>query len=303
MLPSLLHWLSLAVLAVTLLTGPPTVRADADFESVRTSLDRDHSGKGGDPKQKYFHESVFHPHYDGRFAAKELGYDERQSHLKALVQTYLSTMADLGAETWIMHGTLIGWWWNRKILPWDSDIDVQMTVDTMQFLASYYNLSVWHYHLPHIPEGRDYILEMNPDFAINGPNDKWNMIDGRWIDTETGLFIDITTLRPNKTARAEGVEGALMCKDRHHYLEKEIFPLRESVFEDTPVKIPFDYKWLLEEEYTKRALTRTTFERHHFNQETMEWDPLPNYRKQPPERQATGRRPRPKYPLRRPPGR
>ena len=105
-----------------------------------------------------------------------------------------------------------------QILPWDSDIDVQMTVDTMQFLASYYNLSVWHYHLPHIPEGRDYILEMNPDFAINGPNDKWNMIDGRWIDTETGLFIDITTLRPNKTARAEGVEGALMCKDRHHYL-------------------------------------------------------------------------------------
>lgn len=31
------------------------------------------------------------------------------------MQAYLSTMADLGADTWIMHGTLLGWWWNRKV--------------------------------------------------------------------------------------------------------------------------------------------------------------------------------------------
>jgi hypothetical protein len=30
-------------------------------------------------------------------------------------------MADLGAETWIMHGTLLAWWWNQKVgtpVPW-----------------------------------------------------------------------------------------------------------------------------------------------------------------------------------------
>lgn len=31
------------------------------------------------------------------------------------MQSYLMTMADLGAETWIIHGTLMGWWWNRKV--------------------------------------------------------------------------------------------------------------------------------------------------------------------------------------------
>jgi hypothetical protein len=31
------------------------------------------------------------------------------------MQTFLSTMADIGAETWIMHGTLLGWWWNQKV--------------------------------------------------------------------------------------------------------------------------------------------------------------------------------------------
>jgi hypothetical protein len=38
--------------------GPLLRKRDADFESVRTRLTKDHSGKGGDPKQKYFHEST-----------------------------------------------------------------------------------------------------------------------------------------------------------------------------------------------------------------------------------------------------
>jgi len=33
-------------------------KRDADFESVRTRLVKDHSGKGGDPVAKYFHEST-----------------------------------------------------------------------------------------------------------------------------------------------------------------------------------------------------------------------------------------------------
>ena len=31
------------------------------------------------------------------------------------MQTYLSSMLDIGAETWIIHGTLLGWWWNGKV--------------------------------------------------------------------------------------------------------------------------------------------------------------------------------------------
>lgn len=64
--------------------------------------------------------------------------------------------------------------------------------------------------------GRDYLLEINPHYNIRSTEDKLNVIDARWIDTETGLFIDISTIRRNWT---DGVEaGALMCKDRHHYL-------------------------------------------------------------------------------------
>lgn len=36
------------------------VRGDADFMSVRTSLAKDYSGKGGDPADKYFRECAHH---------------------------------------------------------------------------------------------------------------------------------------------------------------------------------------------------------------------------------------------------
>jgi hypothetical protein len=57
----------------------------------------------------------FHPHYDGRFADNRVEKDEQLDHLTALMQTFLATMADIGVEAWIMHGTLLGWWWNQKV--------------------------------------------------------------------------------------------------------------------------------------------------------------------------------------------
>lgn len=194
------------------------VRGDADFLDVRTKLDKDRSGKGGDPKDKYFHESTFHPHYDGRFAAAQIGKEERLPHLTALMQTFLSTMADIGAETWIMHGTLLGWWWNQKILPWDSDIDVQVSEVTIAFLAKYYNMTEYHFRIPGVENGRTYLLEVNPHYTIRGVEDNLNVIDARWIDTDTGLFIDISTVRIDYPARAEGVQGAMMSKDKHTYM-------------------------------------------------------------------------------------
>lgn len=27
-----------------------------------------------------------------------------------------------------MHGSLLGWWWGQKVLPWDTDIDVYVSI-------------------------------------------------------------------------------------------------------------------------------------------------------------------------------
>ena len=78
--------------------------------------------------QKYFHESTFDAHYDARFGVQSVSQEQRRLHLRALTQAYLSTMNNIGIETWLMHGSLLGWHWNRKVLPWDHDLDVQVSL-------------------------------------------------------------------------------------------------------------------------------------------------------------------------------
>jgi len=159
-------------------------------------------------------------------------------------------------------------------MPWDSDLDVMVSEKSMYHLADYYNMTMHHFKLPGISTaGRDYMLEINPHCRNGSLKDRFNVIDARWIDTETGLFIDITSLRRNETAQKEGKSGAMMVKDKHHYMLNDIFPLRESLFEDTPVKIPYAYADLLLEEYGPDALTLKDFEHHHFDQERLEWIP------------------------------
>lgn len=237
--------------------------------SVRVSLAHDASTRAYEPVEKYWHEAVFHEHYDGRFADHQLSYVDQQTNLSAAIQAYLGTMADLGIETWIMHGTLLGWFWNRKIMPWDSDIDVQVELADMHFLASYYNMTMHRYSSPTMPNGRrKYLLEINPGYVNGSKSDVLNAIDARWIDTETGVFIDITSVRPKK-----GEKGALTVKDTHEYSEGDIFPLINDKFEGKPVKIPRLYAKLLEIEYGRDALMNTKFERHEFNSMTLEWTP------------------------------
>lgn len=136
-------------------------------------------------------------------------------------------------------------------------------------------MTEYHYLLPGIPKGRTYLLEINPHFVIRDQADKLNVIDARWIDTSNGLFIDVSTVRPDKVKREQGIADALMVKDRHHYLERDIFPLRDSYFEGIHVKIPYEYSALLVEEYGEKALTRKEFEHHRFNDTSKVWEPLP----------------------------
>ncbi|KAI9811124.1 MAG: hypothetical protein M1832_001055 [Thelocarpon impressellum] len=107
--------------------------------------------------------------------------------------------------------------------------------ETMQFLANFYNMTTYHYKTPRLPKGRDYLLEINPNHVVRERDDTLNVIDARWIDTDTGLFIDITT-------------------------EKDLYPLRQSTFEHTPVKVPFAYAEIIKEEYGNKAMTQTIFE-------------------------------------------
>jgi hypothetical protein len=74
-----------------------------------------------------------------------------------------------------------------------------------------------HFDLPDVDGGRTYILEINPNYVVKSTQDTLNRIDARWIDTSSGLFIDITAVRKDEEKRKKGNPEALMCKDQHHY--------------------------------------------------------------------------------------
>lgn len=68
--------------------------------------------------KKYFHEPGTNDilgHYDKRFFRGPVTYEAKGNTQYHMVRAYLSTFQDLGLETWIAHGTLLGWWWNSQV--------------------------------------------------------------------------------------------------------------------------------------------------------------------------------------------
>lgn len=104
---------------------------------------------------------------------------------------------------------------NLKVMPWDYDADVQITEADMYYLAAYHNMTVYYYKYGGMDEGRYFQLEINPYFKHREQDDKSNVIDGRWIDMQNGLYIDITAARYDLD-HEEG-EGILYDKYGHEY--------------------------------------------------------------------------------------
>ncbi|KAI0453162.1 LicD family-domain-containing protein [Xylaria acuta] len=99
-------------------------------------------------EQKYFHEpgwDMESGHYDARYFRGKVPYEEHRPALRHLVRSYLTTFRALGVETWLAHGSLLGWWWNGRVMPWDYDLDVQVSVATLSFLGERYNRSMHEY--------------------------------------------------------------------------------------------------------------------------------------------------------------
>ncbi|KAH7377286.1 LicD family-domain-containing protein [Pyrenochaeta sp. MPI-SDFR-AT-0127] len=298
---------------VHLTSSAPLQQRSADFLSLRglTRLTIDYSNPDSVTRpDKFFHESTFDPHYDGRFAEEELPLETRAFHLRLLVKTYMETMDRIGIQTWIMHGCLLGWWWNGKIMPWDSDVDVMMDERSIKQLGNWWNMTVHHFTArdlglaqstaqPGAKEGgfeeevmrrkrmlqddtlkagKKYLLEVNPNYTNTSTRDKHNVIDARWIDTSTGLYIDITTvhvapipsLHASHTPEDES-DIELYTKDQHAYSNGQLFPLRKTTFESIDVKVPFAFEELLLEEYGPEALTDTYFNGYGFDPEKQEW--------------------------------
>ena len=83
-----------------------------------------------------------------------------------------------------------------------------------------------------------------------------------------GLYIDLTAVAETQPNKKPGVWS---CKNEHQYRTKDLYPLRETLFEGVMTKVPYAYVRVLSEEYQERALVTTEYEGHRWNATTMLW--------------------------------
>lgn len=243
--------------------------------------------KAYENSMKHFHEPGSDDqlgHYDSRYFNGLLSYEDKRDTQVHMIRAYLDTFREKGIETWIAHGTLLGWWWNGKVcayngcatpmyfpgvltdcpqmLPWDWDIDTQVSDSTLRYLATQMNHTFHNYTAswPSLEDKgvtRTFLLDVNPHYTERVRGDGFNIIDARWIDVRNGLYIDITGL---SETHPDILPGVLSGKNLHRYKITDLYPMRETTYEGVVARVPYAYDPILTEEYTDAALVRTEFE-------------------------------------------
>ena len=148
------------------------------------------------------------------------------------------------------------------MLPWDWDIDTQVSGSTLEYLGTHLNRTMHTYTAAsssshNDPVTRTYLLDVNPFAAERDRGDGFNIIDARWIDVHNGLYIDITGLSETYPDVQPGVWS---CKNFHRYKVTDLYPMRETTYEGVIAKVPYAYDRILLEEYEEKALVTTLFE-------------------------------------------
>lgn len=196
--------------------------------------------------QPFFPLSFLDGHRDGRFY-KDIIVSSKKRHRLLLncFKQFTYFAAENNLTYWLVHGALIGWFWNELLLPWDMDLDIM----------------VLHYDLAHMYKKFDktvynnrYLFEINPnsqyrEFQVT------DVIDARFIDKLSGLYIDITA------ASYDPVRKELHCKSPHYYKVDDIFPIRKANFSHTETWVPNKSLVMLEKDYGKDCMTNKEFER------------------------------------------
>lgn len=148
------------------------------------------------------------------------------------------------------------------MLPWDWDIDTQVSEETLLYMGDYFNQTIAQYTSDDRKVKRKYLLDVNPWSRQRDRGEGLNIIDARWIDIRNGLYIDITGLSeldPNTEP------GIWQCKNFHRYRTEDLYPMRQTTYEGVPAKVPFKYDEILIEEYSNTALSSVRFQKSVIN--------------------------------------
>lgn len=217
-------------------------------------------------------------HYDWRFfngglKYKRNGWNEQELDvrtgiiLERLLRNWFRFTQEKGFASWVMHGLLLSWYWNGLMFPFDNDIDVQMPVEDLVRLGEYYNQTLV---IEDVNEGYGKFLVDVGTFIHNRDISKQaNHIDARFIDVDTGIYIDITGLSVSEASIPEeytntelfspnGDYVSINDRRKHFYTHEQLSPLKYTMLSGIPAHIPNQITKRLRFEYPS-GLARAEF--------------------------------------------
>jgi hypothetical protein len=213
---------------------------------------------------KYFHEAGKGSHYDKRFFITEIPMNEKKKILMILLKDFVQMTAQNDIKTILMHGGLIGWAWNKKLLPWDQDIDVCLLYEDLDKLNGIQNDVQYN--------RGNFLLDINPNYIERNTKNKKhnetkepNRIDARFIDKKTGLYIDITALFEINTEY-------FITKCPHKYKKGDILPLKDDKVDGINIYVPNNTPAVLIQEYGKNVLLSSEYNGWKFNFNKGVWE-------------------------------
>ncbi|KAI3405783.2 hypothetical protein KGF56_001390 [Candida oxycetoniae] len=252
-------------------------------------------------------------HYDWRFINDIInGSEQHVLSINGLVTAFLKFTNQYGLSAWVAHGSLLSWYWNGMQFPWDGDVDVQMPIEDLHKLSRLFNQTIV------VDFGNDldqeirfgrYFLDSSTFISHRVRGNGRNNIDARFIDMNTGFYVDITGLALSDTKAPirydHLVKGTRWDRDRNKKLEKkmseferntflqvyncrnfhfarfdELNPLRLSLVEGEYGYIPSKFEDMVRIEYKEKSLTDTSYKRHIFIPKLRLWvlkDPMADF--------------------------
>ncbi|VEU21552.1 DEKNAAC102551 [Brettanomyces naardenensis] len=124
--------------------------------------------------------------------------EKRKLILHRMIHTWLQFTYRTGLVSILAHGSLLSWWWDGLVFEWDDDIDVQMPIMELDRFCAAYNGSLivedaqFGFH--------KYLVGCSDSITHRGKGNGLNNIDARFIDVDSGMYIDITGLAISGTA-------------------------------------------------------------------------------------------------------
>lgn len=214
-------------------------------------------------------------HYDWRFFNGALNYErdgwsDKELILRTniildrLLRNWYLFAEEKGIVSWLMHGPLLSWYWDGLMFPFDLDIDIQMPIAELTRLTKEYNQTLV---VENPSEGYGkYLIDVGTFIHNRGISKNSNHIDARFIDVDSGIYIDITALsksdavtppeyKDNSLVNIEKIDATdvEIYNDRrkHFYTLPQLSPLRYSMMGGVPLYVPSTISDRLTFEYSK----------------------------------------------------